>query len=233
MALSSYFNNFPRRMYSFDTQQIDPKQVINIFQKSVILKELLENTSVFYEYSVQDGDTPESIADKLYKDPFRAWIVLLFNQINNPYYEFPLDNLSLDKYIANKYNQTVGQSRSSIHHYEKESISTYTLNGNIISKTTSIITINGYSVDPVTGIVTSLALPTEADTYYDQTTEVSPIFSDGGYMTITNRLWAISNYTYELKLNEDKRTINLLEKTYVPMLEKEFKKLMQTGTRYG
>ena len=233
MASTGYFNYFNRTLYSFSEGLRDPAVVGNILERSKFLKEVTENVTFFYNYSIQEEDTPEIIASKLYKDPYRAWIVLLFNQIRDPYYQFPLNRVMLERYIVNKYNQTVAQSQTTIHNYEQETISTYILNG--IPKITSntVTTIDEYQIDPDTNAVTARGdLPTIADTYYDQSSVNSPTFTDTGYVNIVNRLWAISNYTYELRLNEQRRNIYLLDKKYVPQIEKEFKMLMR-NSRYG
>jgi len=46
------------------------------------------------------------------------------------------------------------------------------------------------------------------------------------YLDITIQPTAVTNYDYELDLNESKRNINILNSKYVDQLEKEFQDLM-------
>ena len=41
-------------------------------------------------YDVQDGDTPSILAYQVYGDANKHWVILLFNNIINPYYDWPL-----------------------------------------------------------------------------------------------------------------------------------------------
>jgi len=223
----AYFKSIPKTLYSLDPDKLNPIVVTDILRRSVFLKEISENLAVFYEYQIQEGDTPEIIADKLYRDVERAWIVLLFNKINNPLYEFPLNNIALEKYIVNKYNQTINQSKTTIHHYELEITRSYILNGLVVSQNIDTYIVNGNEVDYSTGELTPRILPVTADTQTSPSVENSPVFTDGGYVNTSSVVKAISNYTYELEENEKKRNIKLLDKTYVPRVENEFKKLME------
>ena len=47
-----------------------------------------------------------------------------------------------------------------------------------------------------------------------------------GFVDVTIQPTAVTNYDYELDLNESKRNINILNSKYVDQLEKEFKDLM-------
>ena len=115
-----YFESFPGTIYTFDKNTLNNQLVTNILARSTFLKEIANNSSVSYEYDVKETDTPEIIAYKIYGDANRSWIILLFNQIINPYYDFPLKNDALETFIQQKYNQTINEALTTIHHYEKE-----------------------------------------------------------------------------------------------------------------
>ena len=80
-----YFESFPGTIYTFDKNTLNNQLVTNILARSTFLKEIANNSSVSYEYDVKETDTPEIIAYKIYGDANRSWIILLFNQIINPY----------------------------------------------------------------------------------------------------------------------------------------------------
>ena len=62
----------------------------NLLVRAKLLDELQNNPMLFYTYSIQDGDTPEIVADKYYGDPFAFWIILYSNQILDPIWNWPL-----------------------------------------------------------------------------------------------------------------------------------------------
>jgi hypothetical protein len=52
---------------------------------------------------VKDQEKPEHIADRFYKDINLHWIVLLFNDIIHPYFEWPMSELDLENHIKKQY----------------------------------------------------------------------------------------------------------------------------------
>ena len=98
----SYFNKFPQVNYSFDNGKTN-KVAIDILKRVGFRKFTKDNLDFFVEYNVMDGDTPEMVADKIYGDTGLHWVVLLFNDIINPYYDWPLSNRKLESYIKKKY----------------------------------------------------------------------------------------------------------------------------------
>ena len=98
----SYFRRFPKIRYSFDSGKTN-KIAVDILSRVGFRDSSVEDTRVFTEYFVQDNDTPEIVADKLYGDPEFHWVVLLFNNIINPYHDWPLSTRKLESFIKNKY----------------------------------------------------------------------------------------------------------------------------------
>ena len=108
--MSKYFSYFPKTLYTADLNTA--QSVSNIISRFTFEKAFKDNTTVSYEYDIQDSDTPEIIASKFYKDPERHWIVLMFNNIMDPQFEWPMDYKTLISFIDEKYkdNANVGQS---------------------------------------------------------------------------------------------------------------------------
>ena len=88
----------------------------NLMARVSLINDMLKNPLLFYSYDIQEGDTPEIIADKYYGDSYRYWIVLLVNNILDPQWDWPLNGQAFNDYIAQKY--TI-DPYSTIHHYEK------------------------------------------------------------------------------------------------------------------
>lgn len=222
-----YFENFPKLIYTFDKNVENQQFVVDILARSTFLREVANNSNIAYEYQVQDSDTPEIIAHKIYGDPYRNWIILLFNQILDPFYDWPMKNDVLDSFIISKYQTTIEQSKIDIHHYEKEVKETATANGLILEENTKSYTISQYDYNETTGTLIENALPTTADTSTVISTET---YNYNTYiLTVTTTNKAVSNYTYEFNENEKRRTIKLLQEFYVTRVEDEFKEIMRNA----
>lgn len=115
--MSEYFKYFPTVQH--DLTNIGQKVTLtNILRRFVVRSDLRERTDIFYEYSVQEGDRPDTIAEKYYGDSDMAWLVLHFNQIVDPYFEWPLFNRDFDNYIRSKYGSIAG-AQSQVHEYRQ------------------------------------------------------------------------------------------------------------------
>lgn len=201
--------------------------VTNLLTRSAFIKEILDNSSFFYEYQVRDNETPEMIAHKLYGDVNRYWIVLLFNNLKNPFYDFPLNSEQLATLITNKYALTVEDSLTTIHHYERRITKSVLLSGSLQGRSTDTYIIEDQVANATTGLVEATPyLPGTADSQidYETTTEA---FSSSISVVSEYSHHAISTYAYESSENEKRRNISLLDKRYVPIVEKELKRLMK------
>ena len=225
MATLGYFNYFPKIVYTFDKDTVNQQAVTNIFARSTFLKEIADNSSIYFEYQVQESDTPEVIAHKIYGDAYRSWIVLLFNKYINPLYEFPMKSVVLDEYVQNKYGQTLDEAKDTIHHYEQEVTTTVTFNGVQFYQSSATSIISDKEFNFVTNTLVDRTVPGTADTSVTVSTEQKTL-ANGQTATIVTRNKAVSNYQYEINENEKRRKIKLLDPAYVSGVEQEFKQLM-------
>ena len=225
-----YFQELPRvaypRIESDDNFQY--QQLTNLLTRSAFLQDIVNNVGIWYDYEIKDGETPEIIADKLYGSVERYWIVLLFNKLQNPYYDFPLDQPQLESYIESKYGYDVTTAQNTHDHYERWVYRTLIVNG--VETTTELTTyeISGLEANSETGLAETVAgLPGALDTnsQYDETTEVI----DSTTSVYTAYVYRnVSVYYYENQVNEEKRKIKLLDAKYASRVESEFKRLMSS-----
>jgi hypothetical protein len=106
-----YFSLFPKILYTLDG---NTAQVVTDFMRRVSATTYAQSNSVIYtSYTVNDGETPEYLADQFYNDPDLYWVILIVNGIINPYYDWVLSYENLLAYCQTKYiNNIYG-----IHHY--------------------------------------------------------------------------------------------------------------------
>ena len=104
-----YFKKFPNIYYDFKYDSKTTKTAIikDITQNVRFRKEVLENVTLYDEYDIVDGETPEIIAEKIYGNPEYHWIIMLANQRFDYLKDFPLDQNALAAYTASKYNPTL------------------------------------------------------------------------------------------------------------------------------
>ena len=109
-----YFDNFPTFLYPFKiNDKIEYKLVKDISQNVRVRKEILSKVTLYDEYDIRDGETPEIIAEKIYGSPLYHWVVMLCNDRYNYVDDFPLTIPQLEKHIDNKY----GSHKYDTHHY--------------------------------------------------------------------------------------------------------------------
>jgi Base plate wedge protein 53 len=221
-----YFQNFPKVLYSFDPNLKDAFLVTNIFTRVQFLTDYLQNLNIFYTYNMQDHDTFESIAEKYYGDANRYWIILLANQIINPAYQAPLNDLEFINYLTNKYGSVV-VAQSTIDHYEKVTVTTAKPAGQPSSITTSKLYYSNttYSIVDEVSNQTITNLPTLAHPTLQLTSPQSVNLDGTTYSTVIT-LNAVSSYDAEFSENQSKRVIQLPKKEYAAQIETQLKSLL-------
>ncbi len=225
--MAGYFSYFQKTLYSLDDSPADNVQyVTNILQRSKFLREITDNTAAYYPYQIKENETAEIIADKLYGDSNRHWIVLLFNQILNPFYEFPMSSDVLNSYIFDNYGYTAFDATNILHHYEQIIERSTILNGITTDKNIDRYTISEYDMNFATNSITLRTLPTVGNSLLLSVEDIQ--LDDDGTLSLQNisSIKAVSVFDHEFELNEARREIKLLDKRYVIAVEQEFKKLM-------
>jgi hypothetical protein len=97
-----FFQRFPVTEYDVDNSG-EKKTVVDVLRRVKARAEALSDGGVFYNYTMQEGDNPEIIADKYYGSSQYHWVVMMMNDRIDPTYDFTLDDLNFENYIAGKY----------------------------------------------------------------------------------------------------------------------------------
>ena len=208
-----YFNSFPKII----TTDYNNNGIVltNIIKRVNIIPSLLKNPLLIYTYDLQEGDTPDIVANKYYGDSYRYWLPLFSNNIINPQWQWPMSSGVFDSYIQNKYADAAAAAnvvsvleytQSTVYQYTKtiETIDGTTLN---VTKTTIVIDQPTYD-STVPGITTST-------------------FPGGATVSQTVTTNVVSIYDYELEQNESNRSINLINSIYTSQIESQFASLMK------
>ena len=107
-----YFSEFPTIPYDAEGNG-KFKDVKNLLRRVGIRAKVKSNTMLYDTYDVKNGETPESIAFKLYDDAELHWVVMLINDITDRFHDWPLSEAQFLQFINDKYDNV-----NAIHHYE-------------------------------------------------------------------------------------------------------------------
>jgi len=153
------YQKFPKLKY-------DGRTLVDITKRIALLESVKTNAAAYDLYSVKEGEKIEDIAYDRYGDAYLDWIIILMNDIIDPFYDWPLSTTELREYVTLKYG---AGNEDQTHHWE--------LSGRVVSSTTL-------------GAA------------------------------------AVSNSTYEDKVNEAKRKIKILRPEHIDIIQREIETIL-------
>jgi hypothetical protein len=215
--MAKYFNYFPKIIYSANNNTTGLDTVTSITSRFNFTDNFKLNSSIFYTYDVQESDTPEIIAGKFYKNPERHWIVLMFNDIIDPQFDWPLKSSELINFIDKKYTAN-GAANTTTQTGLAWAMSTNNVQAyyKVVTKT------NQDNIDFIEKI------QIDANTYANVAATTQSFTLDSGDI-ITQKVTKEKQtyYDYEVAENENKRTIKLIKPEFINAIEKEFKRVIK------
>jgi hypothetical protein len=114
--MSTYFQYFPTTEHDLKNNG-KPVSVTNILRRFKVVNSAVK-AGVFYEYDIQAGERPDTIAEKYYGSSAHAWVILHFNDIEDPIFDWPLFNNDFDEYLTGKYG-SCSCAQKQIHEYRR------------------------------------------------------------------------------------------------------------------
>lgn len=244
----AYFDRFPQIAYNY--KDSDVKVVTDIMSRFVIREAILNNADLFIEYQIRDGERFEDIATRVYKDASYSWILFLANRIIDPYWDIPVSQNQLEERVAETYpgwsvfmdprefsgNFQVGETVTN-------GIQTRTVlrwdatfrELTVDEKFTSIET-------PITGQTTGATGTPKRQTQRQfavhhfedgNGVEISPLFPNPtlmvSYVTQTElgSQTAVTNFEFEERENDRKRSIKVLRPEYAKRVVDELETVFQ------
>ena len=198
-----YFRELPNLLYqSFlpdKTSSLDYTEVKNLFRRVKLRDDLQNVFTLFDKYEIPDGFRPENVADEFYGNDELDWVVILTAGIVNIRNEWPLSSRDIFDYSFEKYGDDLNATRFFETKEVKNSSGTILLNKGIVVD--SDFEFN----------------------YYEDTTNK--------YINVkgTKVRTGISNYEYETRLNDEKRSIFLLKSEYLQQFINDFRDIMIYG----
>lgn len=97
----SYFRNLRRIVYQFPD---NVNRIINDFSMRPKFRDIvLENSTNYEFYEINDGDTLETVSYQQYGDVSFHWAIAIANDISSIYTDWPKSQKSFDEYLFQKY----------------------------------------------------------------------------------------------------------------------------------
>ena len=99
-----YFSKFPILQYPVrDGDTFRYVFVANMLRRVALSDDIRGSDGAFIEYSIKDGERPEHIAERVYGDPSFHWLVLMTNNIIDPYHGWYKSGSAVEDYVQNKH----------------------------------------------------------------------------------------------------------------------------------
>ena len=160
------FKSLPDVYYNVQTSPVDVKLLSakNLWRRSEIVSEFKNSITIFDEMIVNNGEKPEVIANRIYKNPFLAWTIFVANDIVNYYEQWPRSTRQLSEYVEAKYDNPQATK-----HY----VTTEVKQGNNIIVPAGKVVPQNYSISYYNGTTTVTANPTVSITNYQYEEQIN------------------------------------------------------------
>ena len=183
--------------------------VKNLFKRSKLRTDVDQAITAFNYYYVEDQQRPDILAQELYGDSELDWVVLTSNNITNVRDQWPLNHDDLHSYMLEKYGSE--QNILGIHHSETVKI---------VDEYNRVILNGGLEVD-------SNFTFTFVGTVTSSTGSLIRVNFGGSNSNTITPVASITNYDYEVKVNEGKRKIRVLKPEYIGAFLSEHEQIMK------
>lgn len=187
----------------------DYVRVKNIFRRVKFLDWLQDKAVLYVKFQIPEGGRPDTVADLLYGSPDYDWVVLITAGIISVRDQWPLSNNDVYKYSEDKYTP---EKLNDIHHYQ--TVEVRDESGRLILPKGQIVNSDFKIIVPPGSTYINVG-PYEATTFtYDTTGQINPVVG-------------VSNYEYEVGVNDKKREIKVLDRIYLQQFLNDMRVIMK------
>lgn len=167
--------------------QVEGITIQDYFHLLTVRDDVFREDTLYTPYTVQNGQRPDQVSYEVYGDEQFYWVVLQINEITDYYNQWPLSNAELESFVYKKYGGAVGAGAT--HHWETNEVT-------------------DRATPPNRLLEGGLVVPENFIFYYPDVPGTSITLSEA-------KPFAVSNMTYERRLNEEKAQINILDRKYI------------------
>ena len=232
--VKNYFEWFPRVNFG-------GRQIVDITRRAAFLKEIAEDDRLCGFYKIRGGETPWGLAHDFYGSEEYDWIIFGINKVVNPFFDWCLSQVELEKLIELKYPNG---TRYDVHHwvlegriYYDEPLATDTWQPSTVYQLREQavpVSSDGGLSKPY-----RFAVKERSGSYQSGLTEPNWPATYGSTVADGDLVWEnIGSYTHPLAIevtnqefeeleNEKKRIIRVLRPRYLTNVISEFDKVMR------
>lgn len=174
------------------------EKLTNITRRAKFYERITEDPFVFLPYTLTDDMRADQVAYHYYGDSSLVWLVYLSNNIIDPYNEWPLPSEDFYSMLAKKYETESGLTGYNVVNWTSDE-----------SITDNILYYINLEDPDIKLSKETYAIASSLDTDF-----------------IPTEWAAYRYYDYENDLNDEKRTILLVDRKFSAQIEKEFKSIM-------
>jgi hypothetical protein len=99
-----YFTYFPSISYINDPTDFTKIITVKDITVRAKINEYFKNSALTsLPYEIQDGERPETLSHRIYDRTDLHWTILMFNEIHDPIFEWPLSSAELESKLQAKY----------------------------------------------------------------------------------------------------------------------------------
>jgi hypothetical protein len=189
-----YFKSFP-------TVNWNGQEMVDLSRRADIMSKLQGDSLVFLPYTLEEGDTMESVAYNYYGDAGLSWLVGMANDIVDPYTDFWKPDDVLERYIAEKYTLEAKTDLNLDYTPEDIQVIEWTKN------------------ETITDNIVYYASKYSPDLRITRATQEGGKYASAEFI-------AMRYYDYEVQENEKKRNINVVGTQYVNQIIDEMKTIL-------
>jgi len=203
--MSKLFQHYPKVEYG-------TKIATNLTTRLRLRETIFERFSSYYPYYIKEGERPDMVSFNYYDDSTLMWLIFLVNDIVDPYFDWPMTDLQLQRVAVKKYGSVPAADSLNPPAY-------YVVVDGVESYLASADSYNSSYDGDVYGRGSGVAPEGNFKNY-----SITDIYSNA--VTGVN---GVSHWQRMKNENADKRTIQLLDKRFVPDAIKEMKTLLKDG----
>lgn len=231
--MSYYFQGFPTIQYNLQDES-HTIEVVDIFRTVKPKQSLKDDILLYNKYTIQDGERPDHVSQKLYGTPDYYWTFFMVNEnLTNIFTDWPLSRKDVQDYVAIKYPGFVLKTDDDVAtKFQQDEIVQGLVSGTrakLISKDANTNTLRivdedgefspGEIIQGLTsGDTCSITIQTEfynATKYY---VDSNDNVVDKGALNAS----PVTYLEYELNRNDEKAEITVIRPQYITRVSEEF-----------
>lgn len=227
------------------------KLVTDIFKK-IHFSDIFINSDLVENYFIKNEDTLESLSNILYSNIEYSYFNFILNNYQNKFKDYPLEQKILIEYVKQKYSNTSIVLKTTINLSKIKFIGNSTIKYKVLSydktfwkliieKTMALPTpLHLYDENKNLLGSTSIYNPSYDDYFglhhFEKDGEIkdpysTPFVSQNSYIEgyANNELeeYVVTNYSYELQKNDEKRNAILIRPEYIDTIERQYNKIVK------